>query len=169
MNIIVHTGGWDLGWDSVVGFGTFALAAATGWLAKKTADEIASQTRPVLVPAHGAESLTSEYLAKLLRVQIRNSGRGPALDVQATLNPGRLAPQPWHNASISPDACESLFFDGVSAPQATLTLVLRYRDLADQAWESSIEIEAPNYRFAAVRISRDRRLRPKRFSRPGRT
>jgi hypothetical protein len=73
MNIIVHTGGWNFGWDSLVAFGTFALAVATGLLAKETADEIASQMRPVLVPAHGAESLTSEYLAKLLRVQIRNS------------------------------------------------------------------------------------------------
>jgi hypothetical protein len=183
VNIIVHTGGWDWGWDSLVAIGTFTLAFATGFLAWKTksladqtAQEVASQTRPVLVPAqwewadtgftpapvsesHRDMPLVFNTESGNLNVRIRNAGGGPALDVQARLEPWDITPQPWHKAAFSPDAIERLRFTGVSAPEGTMTLSLRYRDLAERMFESRIVIERVRvkgdpprdaYRFADV-------------------
>lgn len=175
MNIIVHVGGWDWGWDSLVAIGTLTLAFATGYLALKTklladqtADEVASQTRPVLVPAQRADGPRVPLIFNTrnleLEVQIRNSGRGPALDVQATLD--GLAPQTWHKAAISPNTSERLTFESVPLLQegeAAKTLSLQYRDLAGREFESRILIDrisedpdvhySDQYRFADVSLT----------------
>jgi hypothetical protein len=138
-------------WDSLVAIGTLALALVTGFLAWKTkgladqtAEEVASEARPVLVPGKRGEG--SPLLVNLqdrgLRLWIHNAGRGPALDVQALLQPGNREPTIWNKAAVSPDVSEVLQFTDVPfAHGVRMTVRLTYRDLAERTFESLITLE----------------------------
>lgn len=169
--ITIHTagGGWDLGWEALVAIGTLLLSIATGYLAwktralaRETALEVAAQNRPVLVPGNTVDGTPQPLLfsagAQQLEVDIRNAGRGPALDIDAVMEPANLRPQTWHKAALSPNSHARLNFAGVTVPEYAMTLALQYRDLANQRFESRIMIErvaSPRgdvYRFADVTL-----------------
>jgi hypothetical protein len=142
---------WALGWDALVAIGTLSLAAGTYWLARTTkkvasADvaNLRAQWRPMLVPTGDpifeANRETGQWTGG---IPIRNSGRGPALYVRATLEPPNYSPDPWSLGAISPGETRILQF---SLPSRNLNyqLLLDYRDLAGRLYSSAIVIDFPS-------------------------
>jgi hypothetical protein len=82
------------GWDAFVAIGTLGLASGTFWLAFLTRrlatasrDDERSRWRPVLVSGTD-QSVSHEEGTGMMRFQLRNVGRGPALGLNAQLRSG---------------------------------------------------------------------------------
>jgi len=88
--VLADAGPWTLGWEFVLAGVTLLLALFTGWLAwvtrrlaRTTALEVQSQSRPILVPVYGTFRVTQPDSGREFAVElgIRNIGAGPALRV----------------------------------------------------------------------------------------
>jgi hypothetical protein len=108
---------WTFDWDALVAVGTIGLAIATvvlGWItrrvAKATADEVQSQSRPVLLPTSLNQADVIRIKAEALDLRIRNGGKGPAFEIRCRLEPGGLGPEHWSNGILEQDQSEILHF-----------------------------------------------------------
>jgi hypothetical protein len=160
---------WEFGWEALVAIGTLSLAVFTGYLgwktrtlAKSTADEVAAQARPLLVPGRlgpqylaGAEGpLYVDTEKQWLVITIRNDGAGPAFFVRAELDPGGDAPEHWDAGSIGPAAEAALIFPHATSV-AHQQLLLDYQDLAGRQFSSAIVLERfSDYEDRAKKIYR---------------
>lgn len=146
--IAVQPSAWAFGWDTMIAIGTFCLAIATvalAWktakLARASAEDVAAQDRPVLVPAPEAGSAPNpDYTADSLSVEIVNAGRGAALDVHALVMSKDVstAASPWNKAAIPAGERTKLSFQGVEMISHSVTVHLQYRDIADKVHTSDI-------------------------------
>jgi hypothetical protein len=167
---VLHGGasrdGYEWGWSFWVALGTVLLAGATTIvafhtsrlagqtkrlavetteLAKRTAEDVASQFRPVLVsdnfdPVQGPPVIYDDE-AGLLKLRVRNSGRGPALDVQALAQPGSIAPSSWHRGAVPTEANVGLKFERIEqGDDRRIAIELRYRGLGGEMYETDVTI-----------------------------
>ncbi|WP_405856894.1 hypothetical protein OG407_09615 [Streptomyces sp. NBC_01515] len=139
---------WSLRWEAAVAIGTILLTFVTGglaWstrqLAQETAADLQAQWRPLLLPVGEWEErsgrmitypLGIRYSGNTLRVRIRNSGRGPALRVQAKLEyEGRRAfgPADWSSGALEDGNIKWLRFENALFEDEA-TLRITYDDLA---------------------------------------
>ncbi len=166
LHATLHGDGYEWGWSSWVAFGTVLLAVVTAIvafhtsrlagqtrhlavetteLAKRTAEDVASQFRPVLVsdnfdPAQGPPVLYDDQ-AGLLRLRVRNAGRGPALDVQALAQPGGTAASSWHRGAVPTEANVGLKFEQViPSEDRRIMIELQYRGLGNETFATDIMI-----------------------------
>jgi hypothetical protein len=88
--LVGAAGPWDLGWEFVLAVVTLLLALFTGglaWvtrrLARTTALEVQSQSRPILVPVYETFNVSepTEYGTFNIDLRVRNIGVGPALQI----------------------------------------------------------------------------------------
>jgi hypothetical protein len=165
-------GPWAFGWEALVaictGFlalATALLAASTRNVAQETRDELRAQWRPALLPnardGDLSRSLTDEWdlavRADFVSARIRNAGRGPALYVRASLDPGGISPSLWSLGAMAPGDVALLQFHG--APDSPrYQVLLDYRDLGGHQYSTAIVIESvitngqPIWRFYDVRL-----------------
>jgi alpha-beta hydrolase superfamily lysophospholipase len=169
---VVHVSSGDdsfrhFGWTALVAIGTLLLAVATAivafrtWrlatetsklaaetskLAAETADDVAGQHRPVVTTGVSAGQLVAaRYVQRgLLAIRLRNSGLGPALDVQALLQPDGRAAEPWNRGVVPPAEEVLIQFDEVTTPPPAggFDLHVQYRDVSQRTYESVIFVEA---------------------------
>jgi hypothetical protein len=168
LHATLHGDGYEWGWSFWVALGTVLLAGATALvalhtsrlagqtkqlavetteLAKRTAEDVASQFRPVLVsdnfdPVQGPPVVYDDETG-LLRLRVRNSGRGPALDVQALAQPGDTAPSSWHRGAVPTEANVGLKFEQVfPSHDRRITIELQYRGLDDVTYDTCVTIDS---------------------------
>lgn len=165
---------WGFGWEALVAIGTLALAIGTVALALKTRDlateaaaDRRAQWRPVLLPSHdeftprgggGAGgpqvgdakwALLYDSRMRTLVVQIRNTGRGPALHIRAQVEcpdmEGAISPESWSLGALAANQDHSLVFNNVQFA-AHVQLLLDYRDLSGHAYATACTItrQSPN-------------------------
>lgn len=185
----LETSAWAFGWEALVAIGTLLLATATVVLAlvtrrvaTATKDEVASQSRPVLLPceidlldAQGIRVTDEEIV-----LRIRNGGKGPAFEIHCLLGPDELIPDDWSHGILEQDREAGLRFahDGLNAREE-YELLMRYRDLAGRDYSSLISIKLiarrtndefrQGYAFQHVRTSApDERKGPWNRLRPSR-
>jgi len=140
---------WAFGWDALVACGTIALALATVILglitrgvAKATAEEVQSQSRPVLLATSLNRSSVILLRGEQLHLRIRNGGKGPAFEIRCRLEPGGLAPEDWSSGILEQDQSETLHFSGSELEGSErFDLRLDYEDLAGRAHSSRIAIQ----------------------------
>ncbi len=168
----LETNAWAFGWESLVAIGTLLLATATVVLAQvtrrvatATKDEVASQSRPVLLPCRMTQEtqgirVTDEEIA----LRIRNGGKGPAFEIHCLLGPDELIPDDWSHGILEQGREARLRFshNGLDAREE-YKLRLRYRDLAGRDYSSLISIKLiarrtndelrQDYAFQHVRMS----------------
>jgi hypothetical protein len=146
--VIVVVAGID--WNEAVAILTGSLAAATfslAWttrrMARSTAEDVAAQNRPILVPGPAGEALNLEWTIGRLTIAIKNAGRGVALDVQATAETAaeeHITPSVWDKASIAPGDLATCWFP-LELRDDGGTVTLRYRDIAGRQHISVITID----------------------------
>jgi hypothetical protein len=171
VTIHVDTGGWGLGWDALVALGTLSLAGVTAYvawqtrrlaertqnlatetteLAKRTAEDVAGQVRPVLVNDTGQNLRPARFTRgdQRLDLDIRNAGKGPALNIEARARstneaPGTgVEPVTWHRAALPADEKAALRFFGVDqGADGRLVVELRYRGLDNSPHTSVVTVE----------------------------
>ena len=169
---------WEFGWNALVAIGTLTLAVVTGWLAlttrrlaRSSVAEARSQARPALIPGLGSRGSVVpnavtverlEYAAPQQRlfVNVRNSGRGPALFVRVALEPTGGSPSSGPLAAMAPGDETQLVFDG-QQERDRWQVLLDYRDLAGRTYSTAILIEnTPALQFYDVRTFDDRAITP---------
>jgi hypothetical protein len=172
----LNTEGFNFGWSTFVGIGTILLAVATfvvakhtsklavetkklavetTELARRTSEDVAAQFRPVLVPDSDMSRVGPilQVLGSTVRLVVRNSGNGPAIDIRARLDPGATSPRPWDSGALPPGHTALLEFghvelDGPDDP--TFTIVCGYADLAGTRYTTSVVVQFHDGRFRVV-------------------
>lgn len=163
---------WAFGWTAIAGIATALLAGVTWWLAKSTRDlaqetaqDIRSQSRPILLL--GAEKAIRAVLVERsgedesarIEMKIANRGRGPALNCVVHVESSASAYKCDFQDSFRPmlavdEECDLELWG--SAPQERNkarthafgeTIVLTYRDVAENAYETRLVLTggAPQY------------------------
>lgn len=77
------------------------------------------------------------------RVTIKNSGRGPALFVRATLDPVNSSPDNWSLGAIAQGDRAELTFSHLAVRDSMYQLLLDYNDLAGRLYSSALVIDFP--------------------------
>lgn len=103
----LQTPSLDLVFAAVAAAGTLILALATAWLAhqttalaRSTSSDVAAQFRPALVS--DVDQAPEPYGQDgTLRLRIKNSGHGPALDIKARVPTNEVTAAPWHRGSLA--------------------------------------------------------------------
>jgi hypothetical protein len=162
-------------WEAIVALGTLILALATVWLAsstrgvaRATAQEVAAQWRPVLLPGrrgqegtgYADQPLVYDAGTTWLSVSIRNAGRGPALFVRVLLDPDNASPADWNLGALAPGDEEQLVFRGIDRFDGPKQLLLDYRDLAGKQFASALVLSPDGPRYYDVRLFEGRTLTP---------
>jgi hypothetical protein len=169
---------WEFGWESLVAIGTLSLAAVTGYLswktrtlAQATTNEVAAQSRPLLVPGRRGPAPSTfpdqpihyDIDEGQFVITIRNDGSGPAFFVRAEMDPGGDTAGLWNLGSLGPGAEASLNFSANDFPPHKQVL-LDYRDFAGRPFSSALVLQRigseqeGNYRFYDVRTFQDESL-----------
>jgi hypothetical protein len=125
----VTASAWTFGWEGLVALftlllavGTFSLAWVTRTLARTTAREVQSQTRPILVPVKGSfgvgDTGPEPPFPFEINMHVRNIGAGPALAVRAYVGPVEtLRRNPYAYTTVT----------NVLAPDESEVLTLKHR------------------------------------------
>ncbi len=129
---------WDFGWDALVAIATAILAATTAWVAfttravaRATRAEVQSQSRPVLLPAALPGPVCISFTSEAIQLRVANSGKGPAFDIRARLDPPELHPDNWSRGILRQGEDVVLSFREVEGNRLErYELLLDYRDLA---------------------------------------
>lgn len=144
--ILVDVSPWEFGWEALVALSTLALAAATvllAWLTSKVArasgEDIRAQWRPLLIG--GDPHQLSRDDGRALHVPIRNAGRGPAIFVRTTLDPGGVSPENWSLGSIAAGEHALLVFSSPPSLPNLMQVLLDYTDLSGRLYSSAIVID----------------------------
>lgn len=165
--ILVLHDGYEFGWSFWVAVGTVLLAVATGVvalttrivanrtrdvadktrelafstanLATRTAEDVAAQFRPVLAPdTTAANPVGFDRAARKLHLELVNCGRGPALDVQATV--GDMQPMPWHNGVLPADKTARIEFLDVLVDSDRVAVRIAYRGLGREKYATTVSL-----------------------------
>lgn len=126
----------------IVASETQRLAGETAALARRTAEDVESQFRPALVVDNDHERTTPvQYAMGTLILRVRNSGHGPALDIQALANPGGIAAGGWHRGAIPTDKAVSIEFSSIQPGEdQRIAVELEYRGLSDAQYITHISV-----------------------------
>jgi hypothetical protein len=156
---------WDFGWDALVAIGTISLALVTGYLAlstrqlaRETAEEVASGSRPVLIPGRDLKFILE---TSTLEVWVHNVGGGPALFIQARTDTG-VSTITQSLAALANGEQTVLEFDDGQYPPVKQVFI-DYRDLAGRVYSSAIRLRRledhpvaeRSYEYADVQVYRD--------------
>jgi hypothetical protein len=179
---VLHGEGYEFGWSFWVAFGTLALAAATTWLAWKTravagataevaretrqlaqettqlatrtAEDVAAQFRPIMIPPRLEEIEGGRSVVVLdtgtVHCFVVNVGSGPALNVEATLEPGGIAPRIWQNAAVATGTIAQLTFEGATITPEGMEVPIRYRDLGGARYRTTLLVQEVGNRYRIV-------------------
>jgi hypothetical protein len=143
---------WSLGWDAVVAVGIIALAGMTAWLAWTTrrvvaaaGDDVRAEWRPVLLLEQFRGSNVGSLLPVVyvqddsVGVTIRNTGRGPALEVSPVIQIAGVRIEALnHRLAIPPGGTEAVVWNGVLLGDADAVAGhVTYTDLADKRYRTS--------------------------------
>jgi hypothetical protein len=149
--------------EPLIAIGTVGLAAVTAWLAWSTsalAKSAAAQLetarlqvershRPVLVPASATNVGGSEgALDSSAKINLRNVGMGPALNVRGEIEVGDVSSTQGHGVAKRPlqsiAVCESTELEfvplgGSIFPQVEVRVRVSYTDLAAQPYYTDLQ------------------------------
>jgi hypothetical protein len=76
-----------------------------------------------------------------LRLRIKNSGQGPALDIKARVPANDTNAAPWHRGAIAAGDSVLLEFPLVAPEDQRVTATLAYRSLGGEAYTSTIVVK----------------------------
>ena len=135
---------------------TKKLAAETTELAKRTAEDVSAQFRPILVPDTyaGRPVPTLQTMGKTVRLYLRNSGNGPAIDIRANLFPLEVSPRAWDSGVLSPARVALLVFEDIDLEgipgDPAFTVECSYTDLAKNRFKTNVVIQFRDDHFRIV-------------------
>jgi hypothetical protein len=143
----LQTPSLDLVFAAVAAAGTLILACATAWLAhqttalaRSTSSDVAAQFRPALVS--DVDQAPEPYGQDgTLRLRIKNSGHGPALDIKARVPTNEVTAAPWHRGSLAAGDSVLLEFPLVAPKDQRVTATLAYRSLGGETYTSTIVVK----------------------------
>jgi hypothetical protein len=151
-------------WEALVAVGTLVLGAATfglGWytrkLARTSADDLQAQWRPIILPVPFGEPTARENVAYdevegVLRVQVHNAGRGPALFLRAVVDPRGDPDERGPVAALAAGEGRLFMFNRVKNERQQAQILLDYRDLAGRPYSTSITIDLQRRAFYDVQV-----------------
>jgi hypothetical protein len=151
-------------WDALVAIGTLALGGATFWLgwytrklARTSAADLQAQWRPIILPVPvgeptARENVEYDEVEGVLRVQVQNAGRGPALFLQAVVDPRGDPDERGPVAALAAGDGRLFMFKSVKNERQQAQILLDYRDLTGRPYSTSITIDLQRRAFYDVRV-----------------
>jgi hypothetical protein len=134
---------------------TKQLAKETTELAKRTSEDVAAQFRPVLIPSDRVD-LTGRVrpLSVLddgtVHCDVLNDGRGPALDVSASILPANIVWRSRQSATVAAGSTVLLTFKNVDLPADELLISIKCRDLSENLHTSNFNVRRVDGEYVIV-------------------